>query len=89
MLAAEHNKDDVDTVKFAKKRRVEENNFEGSSHHGRRGKSCADTNDYVTYAFFSQRSIQLLSFCNPSYQKGNKSDPATTVFMIYCNQLCL
>lgn len=33
--AAEHNKDDVDTVKYGKKRRIEENNFEGSSHHRR------------------------------------------------------
>ncbi|XP_070766025.1 nicotinamide/nicotinic acid mononucleotide adenylyltransferase 1 [Enoplosus armatus] len=36
VLAAEQNKDDVDTVKYAKKRRIEENYFEGSSHHKRR-----------------------------------------------------
>ncbi|XP_039655239.1 nicotinamide/nicotinic acid mononucleotide adenylyltransferase 1 [Perca fluviatilis] len=33
MLAAEQNNDDVDTVKYAKKRRIEENYFEGSSYH--------------------------------------------------------
>lgn len=33
---AEQNNDDVDTVKYAKKRRVEENYFESSSHHKRR-----------------------------------------------------
>ncbi|XP_012705901.2 nicotinamide/nicotinic acid mononucleotide adenylyltransferase 1 [Fundulus heteroclitus] len=33
LLAAEHNKDDVDTVKCAKKRRIEENSFESSDHH--------------------------------------------------------
>ncbi|XP_029975136.1 nicotinamide/nicotinic acid mononucleotide adenylyltransferase 1 [Salarias fasciatus] len=37
LLTSEQSKDDVDTVKFAKKRRVEENSFEGSSHHRKRG----------------------------------------------------
>lgn len=32
LLAAEQNIDDVDTVKYAKKRRIEENHFGGSSH---------------------------------------------------------
>lgn len=32
LLAAEHNRDDVDTVNYAKKRRMKENSFEGSSH---------------------------------------------------------
>ncbi|KAM6981966.1 nicotinamide/nicotinic acid mononucleotide adenylyltransferase 1-like [Tautogolabrus adspersus] len=36
LLAAEQNIDDVDTVKYTKKRRVEENHFEGSS--SRRGR---------------------------------------------------
>lgn len=36
LLAAEQNNDDVDTVKYAKKRRFEENFTEGSSHHKRR-----------------------------------------------------
>nr|XP_046254117.1 nicotinamide/nicotinic acid mononucleotide adenylyltransferase 1-like [Scatophagus argus] len=36
LLAAEQNNDDVDTVKYAKKRRIKENYFEGSSHHKRR-----------------------------------------------------
>lgn len=36
LLAAEQNNDDVDTVKYAKKRRIEENFTEGSSHHKRR-----------------------------------------------------
>uniref|UniRef100_UPI0037E73342 nicotinamide/nicotinic acid mononucleotide adenylyltransferase 1 n=1 Tax=Semicossyphus pulcher TaxID=241346 RepID=UPI0037E73342 len=36
LLAAEQNHDDVDTVKYAKKRRIEENNLEGSSRHKRR-----------------------------------------------------
>lgn len=36
LLAAEWIHDDVDTVKNAKKRRIEENYFEGSSHHKRR-----------------------------------------------------
>lgn len=36
LLAGEQNKDDVDTVKYAKKRRIKENNFEGSCHHKRR-----------------------------------------------------
>ncbi|KAM9350823.1 nicotinamide/nicotinic acid mononucleotide adenylyltransferase 1-like [Symphorus nematophorus] len=36
LLAAEQNQDDVDTVKHAKKRRIEENHFEGSSHHKKR-----------------------------------------------------
>ena len=38
MLAAEQNNDDVDTVKYAKKRRIEENYFEGSSYHKSRGR---------------------------------------------------
>lgn len=33
LLAAEHNSDDVDTVKYAKKRRIKEDDFEGSSNH--------------------------------------------------------
>lgn len=36
LLSAEHNEDDVDTVKYAKKRRIEENYFEASAHHKRR-----------------------------------------------------
>ncbi|CAG6021323.1 unnamed protein product [Menidia menidia] len=36
MLSAEHNSDDVDTVKYGKKRRVEENCFEGSVHQKKR-----------------------------------------------------
>lgn len=36
LLAAEQDKDDVDTVKYSKKRRIEENYFAGSSHHKRR-----------------------------------------------------
>ncbi|XP_049919912.1 nicotinamide/nicotinic acid mononucleotide adenylyltransferase 1 [Epinephelus moara] len=36
LLAAEQNNDDVDTVKYAKKRRIEENFTEGSSYHKRR-----------------------------------------------------
>ncbi|KAE8293331.1 Nicotinamide/nicotinic acid mononucleotide adenylyltransferase 1 [Larimichthys crocea] len=37
MLAAEQKNDDVDTVKYAKKRRIEGNYFEDSSHDKRRG----------------------------------------------------
>uniref|UniRef100_A0A3Q3LJE1 Nicotinamide-nucleotide adenylyltransferase n=3 Tax=Mastacembelus armatus TaxID=205130 RepID=A0A3Q3LJE1_9TELE len=37
LLEAEQNKDDVDTVKYTKKRRIEENYFEGSAHLKRRG----------------------------------------------------
>ncbi|KAI3357351.1 hypothetical protein L3Q82_015784 [Scortum barcoo] len=37
LLAAEQNEDDVDTVKYAKKRRLEENHSEDSSHHRRDG----------------------------------------------------
>ncbi|XP_063737989.1 nicotinamide/nicotinic acid mononucleotide adenylyltransferase 1 [Eleginops maclovinus] len=37
MLEAEQNTDDVDTVKHAKKRRIEENRFGGSSHHKKDG----------------------------------------------------
>lgn len=40
MLAAEQKNDDVDTVKYAKKRRIEGNYFEDSSHDKRRGMSC-------------------------------------------------
>ncbi|XP_047233540.1 retinoid-binding protein 7a isoform X1 [Girardinichthys multiradiatus] len=36
LLAAEYNKDDVDTVQYAKKRRIEENSFESSDHHRKR-----------------------------------------------------
>lgn len=36
LLAAEQNNDDVDTVKYAKKRRIAENYLQGSSHHKRR-----------------------------------------------------
>ncbi|GAA6235461.1 nicotinamide/nicotinic acid mononucleotide adenylyltransferase 1 [Lates japonicus] len=36
LLTAEQNNDEVDTVKYTKKRRIEENYFEGSSHQKRR-----------------------------------------------------
>lgn len=79
LLAAEQNNDDVDTVKYAKKRRIQENYFEGSSHHKKRGRSCVRL-----------CNLSIVLSVNPSLVRSlipDKLDPASTVFIIYCIQL--
>ena len=46
---AEQYNDDVDTVKYAKKRRMQEDSFEGASEHKRRGGSHAAVYGYFVF----------------------------------------
>lgn len=64
LLAAEQNNDDVDTVKYTKKRRIEDNYFKGSSRQKSRGLSCVSVYS-LQLQQCSPSSFQLLPFPVP------------------------